>query len=358
MTVALAPSTLARPRLPRWAPFVVAVASLAVGGLLGLLLGWGWVAMLVIAGILYIVALPAWSRILEGPRAATDRLMTNLVWGAFVVVCVPLLWLLIMVIQKGAPHITGHFLSTSMRGVYGSMEGGILHAIEGTVVVTIAATIIAVPIGLMTAVYLIEYGRGNRLARVITFLVDVMTGIPSIVAGLFALALLVMFFGPAFRAGVGGAIALALLMTPTVVRSAEEMLRLVPGDLREASYALGVPKWRTILKVVMPTAIGGIVTGVVLAISRVIGETAPLLVTAGYNDSMNGNLFSGRMTTLPVFIFNQYKTPGATALGTNASDPPGYARAWGAALVLIVIVMILNLIARIIGKIFAPKTGR
>ncbi len=144
----------------------------------------------------------------------------------------------------------------------------------------------------MTAVYLIEYGKGRRLARIITFLVDVMTGIPSIVAGLFALSLLVILFGPAFRAGIGGAIALALLMTPTVVRSAEEMLRLVPSDLREASYALGVPKWRTILKVVMPTAIGGIVTGVVLAISRVIGETAPLLVTAGYNDSMNGNLFS------------------------------------------------------------------
>ncbi|WGL52081.1 phosphate ABC transporter permease PstA [Nocardioides sp. BP30] len=358
MTALLAPSTLARPRLPRWAPAVVAIAALAVAGLVSLLLGWGWIALLIVAGLLYVFALPLWSRFLEGPRAATDRLMTNLVWAAFVVVCVPLLWLLIMVVQKGAPQINGHFLTTSMRGVFGSMPGGILHALQGTIVVTIAATIISVPIGLMTAIYLIEYGRGGRLARLITFLVDVMTGIPSIVAGLFALALLVMFFGPAFRAGIGGAIALALLMIPTVVRSAEEMLRLVPSDLREASYALGVPKWRTIVRVVLPTAIGGIVTGVVLAISRVIGETAPLLVTAGYNDSMNGNLFSGRMTTLPVFIFNQYKTPGATALGTHATDPPGYARAWGAALVLIVIVMILNLIARIIGKIFAPKTGR
>jgi len=356
--VAVVPSTFAHPRLPRWAPLVVAVAALAVGGLLGLLLGWGPVAIVLVSGLFYVVGLPAWSRVLEGPRAATDRLMTNLVWGAFAVVCVPLLWLLWNVVQKGAPHVTGHFLSTSMRGVFGSMEGGILHAIQGTVIVTLAATVIAVPIGLMTAIYLIEYGRGSRLAKVITFLVDVMTGIPSIVAGLFALSLLVLFFGPAFRAGIGGAIALALLMTPTVVRSAEEMLRLVPGDLREASYALGVPKWRTILKVVMPTAIGGIVTGVVLAISRVIGETAPLLVTAGYNDSMNGNLFSGRMTTLPVYIFNQYKTPGAVPLGAHAADPPGYARAWAAALVLIVIVMILNLIARIIGKIFAPKTGR
>jgi len=354
----LAVSPLARPRLPRWAPAVVAVGAIAVAGLLALLLGWGPVATLIVAGVLYVVVLPAWSRLLEGSRAAADRLMTNLVWGSFVVVCVPLLWLIIMVVRKGAPEITGHFLSTSMRNVVGPMPGGILHALEGTVVVTLAATLIAVPLGLMTAIYLIEYGRGSRLARVITFLVDVMTGIPSIVAGLFALALLVLFFGPAFRAGIGGAIALALLMTPTVVRSAEEMLRLVPNDLREASYALGVAKWRTIVRVVMPTALGGIVTGVVLAISRVIGETAPLLVTAGYNDSMNGNLFSGRMTTLPVFIYNQYKTPGAVPLGAHATDPPGYARAWGAALVLIVIVMILNLIARIIGKIFAPKTGR
>jgi phosphate transport system permease protein len=272
-----------------------------------------------------------------------------------VVVCLPLLWLIVMVVRKGAPEISWHFLTTSMRGVFGTMQGGILHALQGTLLVTLAATVISVPIGLMTAIYLMEYGRGKKLARVITFLVDVMTGIPSIVAGLFALALFVLLFGPAFRAGIGGAIALSLLMVPTVVRSAEEMLRLVPSDLREASYALGVPKWRTIVKVVLPTAIGGIVTGVVLAISRVIGETAPLLVTAGYNDSMNGNLFSGRMTTLPVYIFNQYKTPGATALGLHAGDPPGYARAWGAALVLIVIVMILNLIARVIGKLFAPR---
>lgn len=351
-------TSLARPRLPRWAPAVVAVLALAAAGLLSLLLGWGWIALVIVAGLLYTAVLPLWSRALEGRRAAVDRLMTTLVWGSCVVVCVPLLWLLVTVVRRGAPQLSGHFLSTSMRNVYGAMPGGILHALEGTLLVTLAATAISVPIGLMTAIYLVEYGRRSRLARAVTFLVDVMTGIPSIVAGLFALALLVIFFGPAFRAGIGGAIALALLMMPTVVRATEEMLRLVPSDLREASYALGVPKWRTILKVVIPTSIGGIVTGVVLAISRVIGETAPLMITAGYNDSMNGNLFSGRMTTLPVFIYNQYKTPGATALGAHAADPPGYARAWGAALVLIVIVMILNLIARLIGKIFAPQTGR
>jgi phosphate transport system permease protein len=157
----------------------------------------------------------------------------------------------------------------------------------------------------------------------------------------------VLVFGPAFRMGFGGSIALSLLMIPTVVRSSEEMFRLVPHDLREASYALGVPKWRTIVKVVLPTSVAGIVTGVVLAISRVIGETAPLLVVAGATDGINTNLFDGRMTTLPVFIFSQYST----------STPIGYQRAWGGALVLIALVMVLNLIARLIGRVFAPAKG-
>jgi phosphate transport system permease protein len=234
-----------------------------------------------------------------------------------------------------------------MRGVTGDMQGGIYHALVGTLLVTLAATVVSVPIGIMTAVYLVEYGKRNRLARAITFLVDVMTGIPSIVAGLFALALVVLVFGPAFRMGFGGSIALSLLMVPTVVRSSEEMFRLVPDDLREASYALGVPKWRTIVKVVLPTSVAGIVTGVVLAISRVIGETAPLLVVAGATDGINTNLFNGRMTTLPVFIFSQYAS----------STPVGYQRAWGGALVLIVLVMVLNLAARLIGRIFAPAQG-
>jgi phosphate transport system permease protein len=158
----------------------------------------------------------------------------------------------------------------------------------------------------------------------------------------------VLLFGPAFRAGIGGSIALSLLMIPTVVRSSEEMMRLVPDDLREASYALGVPKWRTITRVVLPTSLAGIVTGVVLAVSRVIGETAPLLVVAGATDGVNTNLFDGRMTTLPVFIFSQYAS----------STPVGYQRAWGGALVLIVLVMVLNLIARIVGRIFAPAEGQ
>jgi len=210
-------------------------------------------------------------------------------------------------------------------------------------------------VGIFAAIYLVEYGKGTALGRWITFLVDVMTGIPSIVAGLFALSLFVLLFGPEVRMGFGGSVALSLLMVPIVVRSAEEMLRLVPGDLREASYALGVPKWRTITKVVLPTAMGGIITGVTLAIARVIGETAPLLVIAGKTDSVNANLFNERMSTLPVYIYYSFTQPGITPPG--ASEAPGIARAWGAALVLIVIVMVLNLLARVVGKILAPKKG-
>jgi phosphate transport system permease protein len=178
-----------------------------------------------------------------------------------------------------------------------------------------------------------------------------MTGIPSIVAGLFAYALFALIFGPGVRMGIAGSVALSVLMIPVVVRSSEEMLRLVPNDLREASYALGVPRWLTITKVVLPTSIAGITTGVMLAVSRVIGETAPLLITAGFTDQMNYNLFSGRMQTMPVFVYSQYAYQGI--------PPEAYIeRAWAAALTLIIIVMVLNLIARLVAKLFAPKTGR
>jgi phosphate transport system permease protein len=339
------PVALTHARLPKWAPALVVVMALAAAGLPAMLLGWGLVGWLVVALVLFLVGLPGWSAVVENRRAAKDRLMTGLVWSAFGVAVMPLLWLIFVVITEGLQAINIEFLTYSMRGVTGDEQGGVYHALIGTLLITLAATVVSVPIGVLTAIYLVEYGGGSRLARWITFLVDVMTGIPSIVAGLFALALVVLIFGPAYRMGFGGSIALSLLMIPTVVRSAEEMFRLVPMDLREASYALGVPKWRTILKVVLPTAIGGVITGVVLAISRVIGETAPLLVVAGATDGMNFNLFDGRMTTLPVFIYSQYAQ----------STPAGYERAWGGALVLIAIVMVLNLIARALGKIFTPK---
>jgi phosphate transport system permease protein len=283
-------------------------------------------------------------------RKLVDKLVTVLVTAAFLVAMFPLVSILWTVISKGVAVLGADFFTYSMRNVVGE-GGGIYHALIGTLLITGAAAVISIPIGLLTAIYLIEYADDNRLSRIVTFLVDVMTGIPSIVAGLFAYALLVLFVGPGVRMGIGGAIALSLLMIPVVVRSSEEMLKLVPNELREASYALGVPKWRTILKVVLPTALAGIVTGITLSIARVIGETAPLLIIAGLTDSVNFNLFNDRMATLPVFTYSAVASPGF---------PPGPSidRAWGAALVLLIIVMLLNLLARVVSAVFSPKGER
>ena len=341
---------LSHPVLPRWAPVLVAVIAAAAAGILAMSLGWGIVGWAVTGVALYAAVLPLWSLKVEKRRAAKDRFVTTLVWASFGVALVPLGSLIYTVVSKGIGVVDAEFLTYSMRNIVGP-GGGIYHAIMGTLLVTLGAALISIPVGVLSAIYLVEYGGKSRLARTVTFLVDVMTGIPSIVAGLFAYALFVLFFGPGIRFGFGGSVALSLLMIPVVVRSVEEMLKLVPHELREAAYALGVPKWRTIVKVVLPTAMAGIVTGVMLAVARVAGETAPLLIIAGSTDSLNLNLFGDRMMTLPVFIYYSYMQPGV---------PPefGEARAWGAALILIVIVMALNLLARLVGRYFAPKTGR
>ena len=286
----------------------------------------------------------------EFMRQAKERLVKELVATAFIIALLPLISLLFTVVTSGLVRFDLAFFSESMRNVVGE-GGGALHAIIGTLLITGMAALISIPVGLMTAIYLVEYGRGP-FAKAITFLVDVMTGIPSIVAGLFAYALFALIFDdPGIRFGFGGSVALSLLMIPVVVRSSEEMLKIVPNELREASYALGVPKWLTILKVVIPTSIAGIATGVTLSIARVIGETAPLLIIAGFTTSMNYDLFSERMMTLPVFVYTQYANPG--------TDVQVYLdRAWAGALTLILIVMALNLIARLIAKIFSPKFGR
>jgi phosphate transport system permease protein len=290
-------------------------------------------------------------------RKRTDLLMRVLITGAFVLAMIPLVSVSWTVISHGIERFDLDFLQYSMRGVYGGMDaGGIYHAIVGTVEITLFATLISVPIGLLTAIYLVEYGRG-ALARSVTFFVDVMTGIPSIVAGLFAYALFAVIFGPGVKMGAVGSVALSVLMIPVVVRSCEEMLRLVPNELREAALALGVPKWLVVIKVVLRTAVAGIGTGIMLAIARVIGETAPLLITVGVVDSINYNLFDGRMITLPVFVYRQFQqglvpcTPGDTACIPTIN----YDRAWAAALTLILIVMLLNLAGRLITRFFAPK---
>ncbi len=341
---------LTHPILPRWAPALVGAVTLAASMILGLSLGWGAFAIGLVTVVLFTITWPVWTRVVEGPRAATDRLVTALVWSSFGLAMIPLVTLVYAVISKGSGVLSAQFFTYSMRNVIGE-GGGIYHAIIGTLIITAWAAVISIPVGIMAAVYLVEYGNDSRLSRALTFLVDVMTGIPSIVAGLFAYSLFRLIFGPGVRMGIGGSIALSILMIPIVVRAAEEMLKLVPDELREAAYALGVPKWRTVTKVVLPTALAGIVTGVMLAIARVAGETAPLLIIVGDTDSVNFNAFSERMATLPVFIFYSYTQPGV---------PPqfGQDRAWGAALVLISIVMILNLIARWISTFFSPKSGR
>ncbi|MEV7428360.1 phosphate ABC transporter permease PstA [Nocardioides sp. NPDC092400] len=341
---------LVAPQIPSYAPALAAVVAAGVAALLGILLGWSVVAVVLLAWALLVVVLPAWSAAVEGNRRAKDRLVTTIAWSTFALAMIPLVSLVYEVVSNGYGVLSSEFLTYDMRGVLGE-GGGIYHALMGTLVITALATAISVPIGVLAAIYLIEYGKGNRLARTVTFLVDVMTGIPSIVAGLFAFALFTLIFGPGVRFGIGGAVALSVLMIPIVVRATEEMLKLVPEELREASYALGVPKWRTITKVVLPTALGGIVTGVTLAIARVAGETAPLLIIVGTTTTLNLNPFDGRMATLPVFIFSSVTTGGKY-------DAEQTARAWGAALVLVAIVMALNLLARAVGKIFAPKTGR
>ena len=266
----------------------------------------------------------------------------------------PLVSLLYMVIANGLPAILEPewWTKSMVRVAPDSYAGGIRHALYGTLVQAGIAALFSVPIGVMVGIYLVEYAEGTRLGRITTFMVDVLAGIPSIVATLFIFGIWITTFGMP-QSAFAVSLALILLMVPVVVRSTEEMLKLVPNELREASYALGVRKWRTIVKVVIPTAISGISSGVTLAIARVIGETAPILVTAGFVTTINWNAFSGWMTTLPTYIYYQIMTP------TSPTSPQiSEGRAWSAALILIVVVMLLNLAARLIARIFAPKSGR
>jgi phosphate transport system permease protein len=349
VTATVATALPRRGRLPAWGPWATYAALLA----LAILLSMGTqinVALLVLgAVVLGGAVVHVWSRTVEGARRATDRTATLAVISAFALALVPLLSLLVTVVRRGAERFDAEFFGYSLRNVVGE-GGGALHAILGTLIITGVAAAASVPIGILCAVYLREYG-GGKLAAAVTFFVDVMTGIPSIVAGLFAYAVFALFLGPGIRLGVIGAVALSVLMVPIVVRSTEEMLRIVPDSLREASYALGVSKWRTIVKVVLPTALAGIVTGVMLAIARVVGETAPLLVTTGVISSINTNPFSGRMMNLSVFAFYQYKTPGVP-------PEPYFARAWAAALTLIIIVLLLYFVARLVSHRYGTVIRR
>ncbi|WP_026417006.1 phosphate ABC transporter permease PstA [Actinomadura oligospora] len=280
-------------------------------------------------------------------RKIKDRLVQGLVYLAFALAVIPLVSLLWTVVKHGAKRFDADFFNRSMNGLAGKdAGGGAYHAIIGTLEQVLITSLVAVPIALLAAVYLVEYGGRSRLAKVVSFFVDVMTGIPSIVAGLFVLALWLLTLKMGFS-GFAGALSLAILMIPTVIRSAEEMLKLVPNDLREASFALGVPRWRTICFVVLPTALPGIITGVMLAVARVMGETAPLLLTIFITKAINTDPFTGPQGSLPTFIWDQAADPN-----TNAVD-----RAWTGALVLILIIMLFNLVARLVARAYKP-TGR
>ena len=281
----------------------------------------------------------------SGWRRSKNRIMTVLMYAAFVIVLIPLGFVLVTVVAKGASAISWQFLTngTIPPNVMPLGVGGMGAAVVGTLEITAFAALIAIPLGVLGAVYLNEYGGRGVLARLVSFLSDVMTGVPSIIMGLFIYLIWVVHFG---YSGLAGSFALACLMLPIVIRSTYEMLRLVPDSLREGSYALGSTKARVTLTVVLPAAIGGIVSGALLAVARAAGETAPLLFTILTVEATNKNLFSGPNTALPAQIFVNAQSPYVGA----------QARAWGAALTLIAITFILMIVARIVTARFTRYT--
>jgi phosphate transport system permease protein len=314
-----------------------------------LVLGTGvgnWVLVVVVAGILYLAGLFVAASRVEGRRAAKNKIAKAMIYSACILAILPLASVVWTLVSKGVGRLDGNFFGSSMNNI-GARDpnGGAYHAIIGTLEQVGIATLMAVPLGVLGAIYLVEYGRG-RFALTVRFFVDVMTGIPSIVAGLFVLAFWVLIVSPWFNngtprfSGFAASLALTVLMLPTIVRSTEEMLRLVPGPLREGAYALGIPQWKTILKIVLPTALPGIVTGVMLAIARAAGETAPVLLVAGGAAAINFDAFAGNQSSLALYVYQQ------------AGDASRYApaRAWTAALTLVAIVLVLTIAAKLLAR--------
>jgi phosphate transport system permease protein len=336
-------------RLPRWAPWaigalsaVIAYLVIYVGGQLR-----GGITMTVIAAaLLFLVILGATAFSVEGSRTARNRVFTAAIYMACALAALPLIYLVKTLIGNGLDRFDAEFFTHSMRDITPfDGGGGAYHAIIGTLEQAGIATLITVPLGVGCAIYIVEYGKG-RLVKIVQFFVDVMTGIPSIVAGLFILAFWVIIVSPVFNdgrpgySGFAAALALSVLMLPTVTRSSEEMLRLVPTALREGAYALGIPKWKTIVKIVLPTAAAGIVTGIMLAVARAAGETAPVILVAGGTDSINFNPFHGNQESLAAFVYDQAR------LATKFGAP----RAWSAALTLVLIVFVLTIAAKLLAR--------
>lgn len=282
-------------------------------------------------------------------RRAANIVATVSVTLSMVIALAPFVWVLCSVIAKGFRAIASSVWWThSQAGTTAFVAGGgVYHAIVGTALLGLVCAAISIPIGVIVAIYLVEYGGGTRLGKLTTFMVDILSGVPSIIAALFIYALCVATLGLP-RSAFAVSLALVLLMVPVIMRATEEMLRIIPVDLREASYALGIPKWKTIVRIVIPTGLAGIVTGIMLALARVLGETAPLLILVGYSQTINFDVFSGFMGTLPGMMY--YQTSAGAGVNAVASD-----RLWGAALTLILLIAAINVGARLVAKIFAPK---
>jgi phosphate transport system permease protein len=332
-------SGLRQASMPSWMVAAVAAGAVAVTLLLFALTGFaGKADFLVVATVLIVVAIGAASWLVEGKRAAIDRIATNGARVALILTLLPLGFVVGYVIKRGAKDFSLGFLTHDATAGPLAAGGGVAPAILGTLEQVLVASLFAVPLGLMVAIYITEYG-GNKFATGVRFLIDVMTGIPSIVAGLFVLAFWLIALNQGFS-GFAGSMALAVIELPIVVRTSEEMIRLVPNALREASYALGIPKWKTVVRVVLPAASTGITTGVMLAIARVIGETAPVLLVVGFSNFRNLNAFKGAQSSLPVYIFEN----------AQSSSNFDIDRAWAAALTLILIVVVLYVAARLLTR--------
>lgn len=284
-----------------------------------------------------------------GGRQIKDAAATSLIVVSFLVALIPLFFVVFYVVQKGSAVFGWDFLTESIPFITRAPGGGMYPAIVGTIVITLGATLMAVPLGVLGGVYLNEYGATNPLARLIRFLSEVMTGVPSIVMGLFIYTFWVLPRKGEGLNGFSGSLALGCLMLPVVIRTTEEILKLVPGELREGSYALGSRKARTIRTVVLPHAAPGITSGALLAVARAAGETAPLLFTIGIVTQANWNLFEGPNTALPQQIYKN--------AAENAVYPAALERAWGAALALILIVFLFTIIARIVSTIYTRRSG-
>ncbi|HXS84383.1 MAG TPA: phosphate ABC transporter permease PstA [Mycobacterium sp.] len=286
-------------------------------------------------------------------RRAANAVATVLVTCAVGVALGPLIWLLYSVVSKGFDTVKSTVWWThSQADMTAFMAGGgAYHAIVGTVLQGLVCAAISIPVGVFVAIYLVEYAADSAMGKLTSFMVDILTGVPSIVAALFIYALFIATFGFP-RSALAVSLALVLLMIPVIVRTTEEMLHIVPVELREASYALGVPTWRTITKIVLPAGMSGIITGILLALARVMGETAPLLILVGYSQAMNVNIFSGFMGSLPGMMYDQ------NSAGAGTSPIPSN-RLWGAALTLIVLIAVINLVARVVSQVLSPeRSGR